>query len=138
MGRLNAGRRSEIQGKGFTGLAAFQNKIDALDAGLLPSVGKLAFESVVDGSRLTGAPGQPVGESGDLKASWSWGMPTDTEVAIVSTSPYARFNEDGVRAGGKPYVQHSGVGGRHSLRLTRLGLQAIVNYAANLVMRRAA
>lgn len=140
MARLNAQDRNAIQRSlgdrkrgGFSkGLADFHRKIAAFDASLLDEVGDLMYQSIVYGSALTGAPGQPRKE-GDLIASWRKERPSETSVAVVSDSPYARPNEDGLREGGKPYVQRSPVGGRHSVKLTRRGLQRLVNQAAKNV-----
>lgn len=118
------------------GFARFKRKIAAFDAALLPELGALMLGSIRDGSSLTGALGQPV-EDGDLYRSWTMDQPTPHSVRVSSTSPYARMNEDGVRVGGKPYLQHSAKGGRHSLALTRVGLPRLVNEAAIRTAERA-
>ena len=112
-----------------TAMAQFIGKVDGLEAQLLPTATHLAYESIVDGSPITGALGQPE-VSGDLKASWREEILSATTARVVTASPYARQNEDGVRSGGKPYVQHSTTGGRNSVRLTRAGWPALVIEAA--------
>lgn len=131
MARLNAAQRSAIQrgespwGAGFQRL---QRRLDAFDVALLPTVGEIMYESIVNGSPDTGAPGQPEAE-GDLIRSWEVSSPSPTSVAVLSDSPYARANEEGVLKGGKPYVQRSAKGGRFSVKLTRAGFQRIVDAA---------
>jgi hypothetical protein len=138
--RPNALQRNAIQqGRGGfdRGLNVFQKKLAAFDADLLPELGALMHQSITVGSRLTGAPGQPV-DQGDLLHSWSVSFPSATSVQVSSDSPYARPNEDGVRGGGKPYIQRSPRGGRHSVRLTRRGLDKLVEQAAKNVSRKVA
>lgn len=89
--------------------------------------------SIVEGSPITGSPGQPVGDDpgGDLRASWQTEF-EDPHNALVSTSsPYAESNEDGIaRPGGGQYIQRSAVGGRWSVAQTRAGFQNIVDDVA--------
>ncbi len=83
--------------------------------------------SLVEGSEITGAPGQPVDE-GILKGSfiprflspWSWVDETNLE--------YAPSIEDGLSYanGGTPMTLRSPVGGFHSAKLTVAGFQKIV------------
>ena len=117
------------------GLARYRKKVEGMRTDLLPTVGQLMFTSIRDGSAITGAPGQPVFE-GTLRDSAVLEV-SDTRAAVYLTAPQARANEDGVRAGGKPYVQHSSVGGRHSIKLTRAGFQKIVDVAAIMVADKA-
>lgn len=78
--------------------------------------------SVVEGSELTGAPGQPV-DTGNLKSSWRpkfltrWLWQTTTKVE------YAPIIEDNLRGA----TLRSEVGGFHSVALTRAGFQNIVD-----------
>lgn len=145
MARPNAAVRQRIQKRlsnadaaiaradKWKGLREFNRKLDGLSSVLVPRLGELMYESIVYGSGLTGAPGQPE-EEGDLIDSWTVTYPTEGGVSVTSDSEYARQNEDGVRPGGKPYVQKSPKGGRHSVRLTRRGLQTLVNHATNEIM----
>lgn len=142
MARPNAAQRNAMQRTGqpgawSMGFNRFQKQLAAFDAELVPEVGALVYQSIVHGSRLTGAPGQPK-DSSDLIRSWTETFPSPTSVQVSSDSPYARPNEDGVREGGKPYVQRSAKGGRHSVRLTRRGLDKLVEQAAKNVSRRVA
>lgn len=142
MARPNALTRNALQRVGqkggwSMGLNRFQQQIDAFAVDLLPELGALMHQSIVYGSPLTGAPGQPEDE-GDLRRSWRIEYPTPSQVAVVTDSPYARFNEDGARQGGKPYIQRSAIGGRYSVRLTRRALDRLVVQAAKNTSRKAA
>lgn len=86
--------------------------------------------SVVEGSELTGAPGQPV-DIGTLRGSW-----TDKKVApmvweLTSGLVYTKSIEDGVSYahGGTPLTLRSPVGGFHSVKLTRAGWDQIVAFS---------
>lgn len=137
MARPNASERAAMQqGAGFTGLAAFQRKLARFDAGLLPAVLDLAHESIVNGSPITGAPGQPV-EEGDLRDSWVKEQTSPTTGSVLSDSEYALQNETGVKAGGGVFVQRSTSGGRFSVALTRRNFQSLVEHAARAAMAEA-
>lgn len=72
--------------------------------------------SVVEGSAITGSPGQPV-DTGALRASWQTSFPSD-HTALVSTNlEYAQAIEDGVGPHG-PLKLRSPVGGFHSVAAT--------------------
>jgi hypothetical protein len=146
MARLNAQQRTERHSRrlanagaalgraeeAWSGMGRAMRRLHGLEVGLLPALGDLMYESIVNGSPLTGAPGQPEAE-GDLKESWELEV-TETSASVTTDSPYALKNEDGVREGGKPYVQHSATGGRHSLKLTRRSMQRLVERAAQMAM----
>lgn len=94
-------------------------------------VADLAFTSIVDGSPLTGAPGQPESQSahrGRLKASWTREDQTPLVTVISSDEVYAPYVEDGSHDG-KELVLHSPTGGFHSVALTRAGWGRIVAQA---------
>lgn len=89
--------------------------------------------SIVEGSAITGAPGQPVGQyahkvGGALKGSWiprflgPWVWRTTTRL------DYAPSIEDGVSYahGGSRMTLRSSVGGFHSVKMTRTGWPSIV------------
>lgn len=111
-------------------MSKFDDEIEAhlenLDRALLQTFRGSAEDvqdSITNGSAVTGAPGQPV-QSGHLKGSfipqflekWIW----ETTTMVV----YAPFIEEG------GYVKHSKVGGPHSVRLTRIGWDKIVEVNA--------
>lgn len=83
-----------------------------------------AMDSIVNGSPVTGAPGQPV-DTGNLKASWQEDFESPTAATISTNVVYARPIEDGVGPHG-PLTLRSAVGGFHSVGLTIAGFGAIV------------
>lgn len=97
----------------------------------------LAFDSIVNGSPVTGAPGQPV-DTGALRASWSLTFESPTEALISTNLVYAPAIEEGQQ---EPYSRNgayivpapmtlrSSVGGFHSVKMTRAALQSIVDFA---------
>jgi hypothetical protein len=116
--------------------------IEHLEAGVFANVVSAVHESVVEGSLVTGAPGQPVGQygpgyhpgkvGGTLKNSWQTTF-VAPDVAEVSTNiVYAPSIEDGLSYahGGTPMRLRSTVGGFHSVLLTRLGFGRLVRAAA--------
>jgi hypothetical protein len=92
-----------------------------------------AQRSIVEGSELTGAPGQPV-DTGNLKSSWIADLDPSATVATISTNvEYAQPIEDGVGRYG-PMTLRSAVGGFHSVEHT---IQGMPNIAAAVVARHA-
>lgn len=99
--------------------------------------------SVVEGSAVTGAPGQPV-DTGNLRASWQETFPeplvgqTATNVAYAESiehgqqAPYTTAAGTQVTPG--PMTLRSSVGGFHSVKLTRAGWQDIVRDVAQQVV----
>lgn len=83
------------------------------------------FRSIVEGSPITGAPGQPV-DTGYLRASWSITKLEPLLWEISTRTIYAPGIEDGSRAG-RAMVLRSQEGGFHSVKVTRLGWQQIVD-----------
>lgn len=93
--------------------------------------------SVVEGSELTGAPGQPVGQYGPgyhngekggyLKASWQTVFDSPSQATIGTNTEYAESIEDGLSYahGGTPMTLRSTVGGFHSVKLTVAGAERI-------------
>lgn len=95
-------------------------------------------DSIQNGSPVTGAPGQPVGQygpgynpgevGGTLKASWQIVLESERRARVMTNEVYAPENEYGIRQkDGKPYTQRSTVGGRHSVALTMAGWDKIVD-----------
>jgi phage gpG-like protein len=115
------------------GLQRFTVKMGSLAKNLLPAVAATAHASIVDGSPLTGSPGQPV-DTGNLKSSWVLGFPAPDVAEITTNVVYAPHNEYGVTENGRPYTQRSPVGGRYSVALTRTAMQRIVDHEAQKLM----
>jgi len=88
----------------------------------------LVFESVVEGSALTGAPGQPV-ESGKTKGSWKKDLPEPLVGEVYSDWFVARFVEEG-----QGMTVRSATGGFHSVKLTRAAFPNIVDEAVKRVV----
>lgn len=99
--------------------------------------------SVVEGSSVTGAPGQPV-DTEYLKGSWQETFPEPLVGQTATNAEYAESIEHGQQA---PYTTAAGtqvtpgpmtlrssVGGFHSVKLTRAGWQDIVRDVARQVV----
>lgn len=84
--------------------------------------------SVVEGSALTGAPGQPV-DTGNLKGSWVPEFLSPTYWQTTTGVEYARHVEENVR--GVKFKNH----GPHSVALTRTGWPRIVAHVVAQVKR---
>lgn len=85
--------------------------------------------SLVEGSPLTGAPGQPV-DLGTLKNSFVPQFTSGETWETTTNLVYAPLIEDGVSGKGTPLTLRSKVGGFHSAKLTRAGWERIVDDAA--------
>ncbi len=85
-------------------------------------------QSVVKGSPVTGAPGQPV-DTSTLLNSWVAEFISKTEWQLTTNVKYAVFIEDGGNDLG-PFLLRSQVGGFHSVKLTRTNWDRIVEFAA--------
>lgn len=95
-----------------------------------------ATRSVVEGSALTGAPGQPV-DTGYLKASWQTVFDSPSQATIGTNTVYAPSIEDGVSYahGGTALTLRSPVGGFHSVALTVAGMDRIKKAVVERVKR---
>ena len=88
-----------------------------------------SFRSIVYGSEITGAPGQPVSqenveEAGKLRDSWTEAR-LDANTALISTDvAYAPDVEDNLKG------QHFHTGGPHGLKLTVAGAQPMADAVA--------
>lgn len=105
-------------------VAAFSAKVKQRATDIHNGVCDLAFSSIVEGSPVTGAPGQLV-DTGNLKGSWQNVVEGPLARVIMTNVVYAEQMEDGTR-GGRALVQRSPVGGFHSVALTRVGWPRIV------------
>lgn len=117
-------------------LEAFKEKFRRRQrAAFLGTAGALQG-SLVEGSPVTGSPGQPVDE-GNLKESFIESFPDEWEWKTETNAEYAQAIEEGeqgpyVRADGTevhpaPMTLRSEVGGFNSLKLTRAGFQDLVD-----------
>ena len=82
-------------------------------------------DSVVFGSSETGAPGQPI-DTGNLLGSWQLTHPEPMLARLTTNVSYAPAIEEGVGRGGNMTLR-SEVGGFHSVKLTRIHWQKIVD-----------
>jgi hypothetical protein len=84
--------------------------------------------SVVEGSEITGAPGQPV-DTGALKSSWVGRFVNPLSWTLETNTVYAKSIEDGISYshGGTPMTLRSPVGGFGSVAATVAGFQRVVD-----------
>lgn len=120
----------------------FQAKVQANAKSIFVNVASHAHESIVNGSSVTGAPGQPVDTSA-LRNSWQLTFPSAGEAHISTNLVYAPYIEDGVVTARTGQVTghtkqrltlRSQVGGFHSVKLTVAGLPRIVEYETAKVL----
>lgn len=101
-------------------LKGFSAKLAVNSQALFVNVASHAHQSIVDGSAVTGAPGQPV-DTGNLRNSWQLTFETPTAALISTNVEYAPFIEDNVR--GVHFKNH----GPHSVKMTKAALPRIVD-----------
>ena len=107
-------------------LQRFTLKMRGRTGDVFVGVAAAVKDSIVNGSPITGSPGQPV-DTGFLKNSWQLVFDSPTLALIETDTVYAPNIEDGIAASGKQMHLRSAVGGFHSVALTRAGFQRIVN-----------
>ena len=118
-------------------VARFTGKVTTRGQQLHAAVSDLAFTSIVEGSPVTGAPGQPVAPDAPpgvrtLKGSWQQIPEGPLRTAILTDVPYAPDIEDGAR-NGRALTLRSKIGGFHSVKLTRTGWHRLVEAALKVV-----
>jgi hypothetical protein len=122
-----------MPGLGFAdAVRKFADETMAKEQAIFEAVVELAYESIVNGSMLTGSPGQPESTRqdppwGHLKDSWTVTYRGNT-AHIHTGHPGARTIEKGTRLG-KSLVLHYGNGGFHSVELTKAGFMHLVSAA---------
>lgn len=102
-------------------LARFAEKIDARRQAVFVNTAAAVKDSIVNGSAITGAPGQPV-DTGTLKNSWILAFDSPDTATVSTNIEYAPIIEDNVRGA----VLRSTVGGFHSVRYTVAGFERLV------------
>lgn len=88
----------------------------------------LLFESIVEGSPITGSPGQPYA-SGALHDSWTKTFPDKYTGVVATNSSYAPAVEENLK--GMVFKNH----GPHSLKLSVVGWLKIVEQAVRTVAK---
>lgn len=111
-------------------LRHFAEKAEARTHAVHEGVTDLAFSSIVYGSPVTAAPGQPVApgrapNAGKLRDSWTKAYPEPDVSAITTDVDYARDVEDNPR--GVQFSNH----GPHSVKLTLAGGQRMADAVAH-------
>jgi hypothetical protein len=115
----------------------FQRVVETRSKAVFVRIAQELRRSIVEGSELTGAPGQPV-DTGALKASWVGEFLTAWIWQLTTNIIYAWQIEHGLRYATRGNVSgstlqrltlRSSVGGWHSVALTLVGFPAIVSYA---------
>ena len=104
----------------------FQIKAEQRARDIHNGIADLAYSSIVEGSPVTGAPGQPV-DTGNLKASWQNTVEGPLTRLLSTNVIYAPIIEDGSRAG-RALTLRSKVGGFHSVKLTIAAWPRIVEW----------
>jgi hypothetical protein len=114
----------------------FKLQVQTRTKEIFDAVVQEATHSIVEGSEITSAPGQPVGQygpgyhngriGGTLKASWQARSTGELEAVISTDVPYAPYIEEGGNSRG-PFQLRSSVGGFHSVKLTIAGMPRIVD-----------
>lgn len=106
----------------------YAKKIEQIGRRIFVRCAQLAYDSVVFGSAITAAPGQPV-DTGYLRASWQLTFERSGLALISTNAVYAEDIEEGIGRFG-PLQLRSQVGGFHSVKLTIAGFDRIVRQAA--------
>jgi len=120
-------------------LRKFAVKQERMTRTLFLNVASACKDSIVEGSSITGAPGQPVGQygpgyhpgltGGTLKASWQLVFENATTAVIGSKLVYAPPIEEGTNKG-RQLTLRSTVGGFHSVAKTITGYRRLVDAEA--------
>jgi hypothetical protein len=106
-------------------LKRFSARIKTQERAVFVGVAAAAKASIVEGSPITGAPGQLV-QSGNLRSSWQLEFESPTAALISTNVEYAPEMEHGVRDG-RELHQRSAIGGFHSVALTIAGIEKLVH-----------
>ena len=93
---------------------------------------QIAFESIKEGSSITGAPGQPIDDA-ILIRSWTLKMEGPFEALVSTPVLYAPGIENAMGPRG-PIQLRSSVGGFHSVKLTKAAWTKIVATAVREIV----
>lgn len=114
-------------------IRAFALKVEQRQRDIFVGCATEVHRSVVEGSAVTGAPGQPV-DTGALRASWNLRFESEHSALTSTNLVYAPIIEEG-RGPHGPITIRSQVGGTNSVALTRAGWQATANHVTARVVR---
>ena len=114
-------------------MQAFRVKLNQRLGDVFVNTVQGVHQSVVEGSPVTGAPGQPV-DTGALRASWQIQFVGPQEALISTNMEYAPAIEEGYGPHGRMTLR-SAVGGFNSVKLTRANWQRLVDSVAARVVR---
>lgn len=128
---INSSQRMALQRRGdFAGqLDGFADLLDGRQKRVFDAVVEQTRISIVEGSPITGAPGQPV-DTGELRDSWKVRYERPGVAVISSDAPHALVVE--MNIGGITYSNH----GPHSVALTRAGMPRMARLVARNVVAR--
>jgi len=125
-------------------LKAFAAKVEQRQREIFTGCVDEVHGSITEGSPVTGAPGQPV-DTGNLINSWEETFPEQWVGQSATSVRYARAVEEGQQAPytteagtevtPRPMTLRSGVGGFHSVKMTRAGWGRIVKQVVGEVVR---
>ena len=101
----------------------FSRRVEGLSTAAFVDIAQAVQDSIVNGSPVTGAPGQPV-DTGNLKNSWQLAFESPTSAIIGTNVVYARVIEDNARGA----TLRSKVGGFHSVNLTLSNFGRLVKH----------
>jgi hypothetical protein len=102
-------------------LRRFQVKVTGRSVELMMTVVPKLHESIVEGSSLTGAPGQPI-DTGALRSSWQYEYAPDFSSATIGTFlGYAPVIEYGLRSKYDPRGDYGVAGGQIGPAMMRGG-----------------
>lgn len=114
-----------------TDLKAFADKVERRGRDVFVASTVEVRRSLVEGSELTGAPGQPV-DTGALKASFVDEFIGAEGWQISTNLDYAPGIEDAIGPSGRITIR-SPVGGSHSSKQTRAGWPRIIEHVNRTV-----
>ncbi len=103
-------------------IKGFTVKLEAKNQELFANIVSATKESIVNGSPVTGSPGQPV-DTANLRNSWTEGFESESVATISTNVEYAPYVEEGLAHGQPAHFQNHGP---HSVEQTALGFDRLV------------